>query len=760
MRIPLDYYRILGLPIQATAEQLQQAYRDRTLQLPRREYSEAAIAARKDLIDEAYLVLSDANQRRVYDSSFLAGSVEAETGKLNGSDLSATATLVTPASANGTDPYTPKIEIQDHQLVGALLILLELGEYELVVRLGRPYLSSGSSNLQDGRYGDPSIVLADIALTIASACLELGREQWQQGQYENAAESLEAGQELLLREGVFLGLRGEMQADLDKLRPYRILEMLSLPEHTSGYEQEHRKGLDLLQDMLQERGGIDGSGDDQSGLSVDDFLKFTQQLRSYLTAAEQQTLFESEARRPSAVATYLAVYALIARGFAERQPALIRRAKLMLVRLGVRQDVYLERALCALLLGQTEEANRALELSQEHDSLAFIREHSKDSPDLLPGLCLYGERWLQNEVFPHFRDLSRQQASLKEYFADEQVQAYLEELPNEPEAANHWSTASTAAIASHGQRDTSALRNRSAVRDRTDAVNAVTQSTTASATATLDSESNPVSANGVTSMPAAERVSQSSRTGNNGHRSSPSSARGSRSQQMQERQRSSPATGVPKPAAATSRRSSTRSSLRLDRLAFLAAIGLGGLLVLGFALNRISRALSSSDNATLPSTTTAAAASEVQAVPLALIPRTIEPLLKAQLPAGQLSDDAAKQIVESWLTAKAAALGEQHDIDQLAQILIDPALSERQLLAQQMQQQGQYVQYQHTVTVESVTVDEATPEQASVEATVTEKAEVYKDGGDLIENSDDTVRVRYNLIQQDGQWRIQSMTVL
>jgi hypothetical protein len=42
VRIPLDYYRILGLPIQATAEQLSQAYRDRALQLPRREYSDAA----------------------------------------------------------------------------------------------------------------------------------------------------------------------------------------------------------------------------------------------------------------------------------------------------------------------------------------------------------------------------------------------------------------------------------------------------------------------------------------------------------------------------------------------------------------------------------------------------------------------------------------------------------------------------------------------------------------------------------------------
>ncbi|HEY9708523.1 MAG TPA: J domain-containing protein, partial [Oculatellaceae cyanobacterium] len=84
MRIPLDYYRILGLPIQATAEQLGQAYRDRALQLPRREYSEAAIASRRQLLDEAYAVLSDPEQRSVYDASFLVKTYEQQPGQTIG----------------------------------------------------------------------------------------------------------------------------------------------------------------------------------------------------------------------------------------------------------------------------------------------------------------------------------------------------------------------------------------------------------------------------------------------------------------------------------------------------------------------------------------------------------------------------------------------------------------------------------------------------------------------------------------------------
>ncbi|HEY9706247.1 MAG TPA: molecular chaperone DnaJ, partial [Allocoleopsis sp.] len=268
------------------------------------------------------------------------------------------------------------------------------------------------------------------------ACLELGREQWQQGQYENAALSLETGQEILLKEGLFASLRGEISLDIFKLRPYRILELLSLPESN---ETERKTGLQLLKAMLNDRGGMEGSGDDQSGLSVDDFLRFIQQLRSYMTAAEQQNLFEIEAIRPSAVATFLAVYALLARGFNQRNPAYIRQAKTMLMRLSQRQDVYIEQAICAMLLGQTDEATEYLQKSQDQETLKFIKEHSQDSPDLLPGLCLYGEKWLQSEVFPHFRDLANRHTALTEYFADEQVQAYLENMPDELETANEWS---------------------------------------------------------------------------------------------------------------------------------------------------------------------------------------------------------------------------------------------------------------------------------------------------------------------------------
>jgi hypothetical protein len=58
VRIPLDYYRILGIPFQVSAEQIDFADADRGRQLPRQEYSQTAIIARQHLLDEAYQVLS------------------------------------------------------------------------------------------------------------------------------------------------------------------------------------------------------------------------------------------------------------------------------------------------------------------------------------------------------------------------------------------------------------------------------------------------------------------------------------------------------------------------------------------------------------------------------------------------------------------------------------------------------------------------------------------------------------------------------
>ncbi|WP_008309456.1 IMS domain-containing protein [Leptolyngbya sp. PCC 6406] len=744
MRIPLDYYRILGLPIQATADQLKQAHRDRTLQLPRREYSEVAIEARKGLIDEAYEVLSDPNQRQTYDRQFLAkaysvdvtlGEVTPDSGQTDAGEAALRSLAADPSPSEAP---TPTIEITPGQLVGALLILLELGEYELVIRLGRPYLSSGSGALGKEAGKAPQRVLGDIVLTLALACLELGREQWQQRQYENAAESLETGQELLLRENVFPSIRAELQGDLYKLRPYRVLELVARPlEQTT----ERRQGIKLLKAMLQDRGGIDGAEDDLSGLSTDDFLRFIQQLRGYLSAGEQQEIFEAEARRPSAVAIYLAVYALLARGFAFHQPALVRRAKQLLGRVSTQQDVYLEQAVCALLLGQTEEASRALELSQEYEPLAFIREHSQGAPDRLPGLCLYGERWLREEVFPHFRDLAPQQTGLKDYFADPQVQAYLEAIP-------------ATADASMGVTDPRRAPSSSASRASGEAIPAPAAPQPIAMAGQIGSTvpwSAPPQSQRISPLPSrpeevvengptiAERVSQLSPegqlSGSNGRRDP-----------------GPPPPPIPISPGQRPRPRTTSPSPRWGRLAGVATLGIVGVGLLGFATMR-----------TLGWVTAALSGPRLERpaldVGLAAPPIEIPPIPEPEPEIGVQS--IAERTVNNWLAAKREALGKDHNIDSLATILVDPVLTQWQNRAEGGDRENWYWEYDHSIEVLKVEPDDPTAETLAVDVRVREAAQFYEFGVRNTANSyDDTLTMRYDLIRQDGEWFVRGMRKL
>jgi len=754
VRIPLDYYRILGLPIQASHEQLQQAYRDRTVQLPRRAYSEAAITARKQLLEEAYTVLSAPEQRTRYDASYLAHTYQGGVEALAKPTSEERPELLQTAVAL----HTPSIEIPEEQFVGVLLILQELGEYELVLKLGRPYLSSSSFSLESGHTrSEPDQVPSDIVLTVTLACLELGREQWQQGQYENASTSLESGQELLLREGLFPSVQAEIQADLYKLRPYRILELLAQPEENVA---QRRQGLQLLQDILQQRGGIDGTGDDGCGLSLDDFLRFIQQLRSYLTATEQQSLFEAESQRHSAVATYLTVYALLARGFAQRLPVLIARAKLLLIRLGKRQDLHLEQAICSLLLGQTEEASHALELSHEYEPLAFIREHSQGSPDLLPGLCLYGERWLQTEVFPHFRDLGQQQASLKDYFADEQVQAYLEALPTKAEAsliapqppAYTQETASSHNSPANVSQSGDRTRRKQRLRDKRGGM----------PTPTYRSAAVDEAATSLQTAPPADVAMVANAT---------TVAKTSPPPRSRRRKRSQAVKGLGTLASGEKRLPRQGSSSTMvgnvlktkgKRLVLLGVAGVLGIVVLGLVLSKIYGWLSQTISPPAPSLQKdQPRIVQVLPSPVNLPPSPPPPSTKPVVVQNPLLTQAtAKEVIQTWLSTKAAAFGSDHAVDRLKQILVGPALSQWQGLAQKDKADNLYRQYKHSLKVDSVQTSQAAPNQAQVEATVNEMAQVYEDG-ELSQNSsyNQKLRVRYGLVRQDGQWRINDMSL-
>ncbi|MEM1172696.1 MAG: IMS domain-containing protein [Cyanobacteria bacterium P01_H01_bin.35] len=792
MRIPLDYYRILGLPIQATAEQLRQAHRDRTQQFPRREYSEATIVARKQLIDEAYTVLSDSEQRQTYDGSFLAKTYEPEVEELTPSSeinldkveeketklqetgevipTIASRRLAKRINSQGRetisnsqfDPNTPSIEIEDPQFVGAILILQELGEYELVLKLTHPYLTNNSIAIKDGRFGDPILVMPDIVLTVALANLELGREQWQQGQYESAATALEAGQGLLLRENLFVQVRGEIQADLYKLRPYRVMELIALPEEIA---LDRRRGLEILQDMLNERGGIDGQGEDKSGLGVEDFLKFVQQLRHHLTTSEQKKLFEAEAHRPSAVGTYLAVYTFLAQGFAQKQPALIRKAKLMLMQLGRSQDVNLEKSVCALLLGQTEEASRSLELSHENEPLSFIKENSQESPDLLPGLCLYAEHWLTEEVFPHFRDLSEKSASLKDYFADQHVQAYLEALPTETEAANQWVVVQPRRDRDMEQMFYDKEIDKSTLSDlENKGISALGSVATASPTFGSKGTSNLLGASSDKLLQESEK-SSSTIGGVQKQLINPTSGR--YSERMRERNRSS----LPQFNESTSlgseelpqsmrehssrRISARREPVKVGRLILIAILGLLAIGFIGLLTIKTIGWLVNALGLGGPRLQREQPIVQLDRPPIE-IP---EPNRVSLAASGPITKEVAQLAIQSWLDIKAAAFGPNHQVQQLRNILVEPALSRWLPTANALKREKSYRKYEHDLQIESVKMNNTNPNEAQVDAQVRERVQFY-DNGRLTNSDNENLLVRYNLVRQNEKWQISNWKLL
>ncbi len=684
MRIPLDYYRIIGLPLQATADQIEQAYQDRLRQTPHSEYTPTTLAGKKELLELAYQVLSDPEQRSEYDANYLLTTY---TSNMEAEESIALPQIQSEEEVVGMTMQTQKLEVETpQQFLGALLILYELGEYQRVRNLAEWALNQADVHAINGEPSLPQLpdftppMQGDLLLTLALACWELGRELWRQEQYEAAAEAVGRGEEVLRQWDLFPHLRLEMVAELNKLSPYRIFELLSQRDL---YKDAVKKGLTLLQEMIDKRGGIDGEKPDHSGLDVDEFLHFVQQIRDYLTVAEQEELFSQEAQRPSGVAKYLAACACLARGFAYLEPHYILRSQQFLQQLEEEYqqktnhpaDVYLEESICALLLGDTEKALSLVAKSQETDSIAQIESYGdqgEDSSDLLLGLCNYAQEWLETVLFPKFLDLTDETANLKDYFASDSVQQTLESFQGEvlPESEDF-------------------------------------------------PDQTSVSASPEKSLAQTEESHQ------------------------------------PSPRRRPQRRmrfSSKRS--RLIALVVMTGVGVGAIALLGLGLYRGVTALVTTISNPNPN--------QLQEPPLALdlnAPIVQSPSQEEESDPTQLTRDRAEQIVRTWLSRKALALGPQYQIDPLDQILTEPLLSLWLDRAQTFVNRKTYQQFRHSVAIEGVSSEE--PNQGEILASVREVAKYYRNGREIPSRSyDSTLKVRYDVVREEETWKIREIEVI
>ncbi|MEB3161193.1 MAG: IMS domain-containing protein [Synechocystis sp.] len=741
MRIPLDLYRILGIPQQTTEELIEQAYQDRIAQLPRREFSDEAIAVRNELLAIAYEELSDPDRRQAYDHRWWGD----------------TTTDAAPL------PVTqPEFDCEASQLIGILLILLDLGEYELVLEYGEPALNDSLDTVGE------TPCRSDYLLCVTLAHWELSREYWQQQCYELAATASLKAFARLQQENAFPDLQTTIRQELYKLRPYRILELLTqLPTAPESDEPlssapsvpslPHRqKGLDLLRDTIQDRGGIEGNGQDHSGLANDDFLKFVHQLRPHLTIDEQAAVFHPESQRPSRIASYLAIHTLIAQGVRDKLPHHIVTAKSLIAQLANCQDLALENAICDLLLGQTENLFLSLDVVQDPKLIAAIGAGSTltdaDHDEVLLAFYGFAETWLLEEILPYFQGLTPDSLALSAYFDDPSVQHQLDNLstddfppldlspppnplpsPNsEPETPMVHSSAAYAddypPLPSSHRRGRGQRRSLNHVR----AAHATNAPQGGTATLTPPAYSN---GNGGTIA------------GNYyGTPSAPESLSSVPSDHF--------SNAVQDSSVPLTRRRRRKKRVKINPIRFgafllcLAGVMAGSAFLVFRGVSPLNSLEAEQLDITLNN------GSE-------LIPdeSTQKSLLLSQ---PNFTQAVGQQVLQTWLDQKKVAFGEKHDLAALNTILVPSLLTQQQNRIKQDLAQNRYRQYEHQFKILNYTVNPRDPNQATVTARVQEITQLRPQGTTQTAGSSekDDLTVKYQLVRQQGVWKIAQIQVV
>ncbi len=829
MRIPLDYYQILAVPENNLSE-LEQAYQDRLLQLPRQGYSDAAIESRKQLITAAYQVLSDSQQREQYDATRTSSELTE---------------IEDPATDIPTAPSSfyrrPDLDIDPDHFLGGLLILFERGEYEEINSICMPYLGNNGRNSNSGslhpqplhpltpsgnlpaemgtlaklkrtKTGDRVIPLKpDIVLTMVFSFLELGDREWRDNCFEEAVIHFDTAQKMLVQEDLFPQIQGQIERRLDRLRPYRVLSLVALPVEQ---HERRRQGIQFLEELLESACINEVQCQERFGLNSERTIQFIHETLPHLTAAEQRNLFSQIARESHQLGanalnvmqlacTYLHVHALVAQGFAYRNPQLIYTAQQILIyRLSQRLDVTIEQAICALLLGQTEEANQILTTAPESAALVVIRQQSQGFPDLLRGLCWYIESWLKDEVFPCFRDLvaNPPHPSLDEYFNDRDVQEFAERVPAAESSISGLASQLPKLndVKPSGDLSPPSIRDQSGTQ-QIESAHVKSFATAGSRRAKSKQSSHDRLGSGhvfpavriehtppppppppeplpttTAEEDASSNVIQLERERERRRPTLPivRTIDGKSDDTYQEHHQQTPLVSetisqlvpTPKTRLARNQRTGTmvrsRRSRRKPHIPRILLVGTGGVTCLYGAILLINTAIHSlTQPAPSPIATSSPSSKPLQKTPQ-LVQPSPPPVTTA--PVGRLTPDLAQQLVKTWLASKTKSLSQEYQTSQLKDILVEPALSSVLERSRTAKAGGVYWQYQHqNISIEPIATLDPLATAATIQARVKEDAQYYEGNRLNVDRSySKTLLVRYSLIRQADRWYIKDMDVI
>jgi len=266
---------------------------------------------------------------------------------------------------------------------------------------------------------------SDLTLLAALSSRDAAIKEQDQRCYSNAADFLQEGIQILQRMGKMGELRKNLEDDLSSLLPYRILDLLSRDPID---EETHKKGISMLFNYINKRGGLEGKKNivNEQTLDQKSFELFFQQVKSFLTVNEQIDLFLNLQKKGSTEAGFLAFLALTAEGYAKKKPENLFEALKIIKNLNMPELDRMPLIGCLdLLLANIESAEKRFLLSSDENLREWLNSYEGEKLD---AICIYCKNWLENEVLKGYRDIHIDAVDFDSWFEDREIQEFIEKF--------------------------------------------------------------------------------------------------------------------------------------------------------------------------------------------------------------------------------------------------------------------------------------------------------------------------------------------
>ena len=406
--IKLNFYALLHVSQRANKETIYRTYERMVSNPPDVGFSEQALHARTAILEGAMETLGTSSIRKEYDERLAMGAVD--------------------------ETIPPKY------VSGVLILLHEAGQYDLVISAGLRWLNACSGH----KYAkDVATVVSCSYLTTSTEMID-ARES-----LHDAKANLMQAKSILEKHGGSAQILDIVDRIIKDLGPRLALELISSPD-----AEKRHEGIVLLPLAMQEM----KKESDADRRSQQSWISYLDRVRQLLSAEELIELFNvSEKLFTDPRELYYVAVAHIASGVDKREPSLIRTAKDLLSKAdkiarksqsgkeeysmaGIRSRKIVEEqqrrstGLCCtfLLLGDSGKAAKVLGLRDDpitcdRQIYTFIKNNSRGSDSLLPGVCVLVERWVNEVALSSFYK-NPAAFSLNEWFEDPKIVHFVENI--------------------------------------------------------------------------------------------------------------------------------------------------------------------------------------------------------------------------------------------------------------------------------------------------------------------------------------------